>query len=156
MEMLPFFQHRFSLRAAGHLEAGYYVLQLHAGGKSSIQIGEKGTYTLDKGWYFYIGSAKRGLKNTLARHYSKGPKRLHWHIDYLLADPNMEPAGFLAFPREGYTECLIVQGISEQKGAVVPVPGFGASDCSSGCRAHLIFFRFRKDANAVIQKLLNK
>ena len=37
-------------------------------------------------------------------------------------------------------ECVWSQALLELPGASAPVRGFGASDCHSGCEAHLVFF----------------
>ena len=57
-------------------------------------------------------------------------KKLQWHIDYLLAAPGVRITKVV---RSGREECELNQG---SPGEVV-VPGFGASDCKSGCGAHL-------------------
>lgn len=68
----------------------------------------------------------RGLRRQNVRLYRIGAawfrgaaKRLRWHIDYLLAVPNVR----------------IVQIVRSQ--GTVLVAGFGASDCTAGCGAHL-------------------
>lgn len=40
----------------------------------------------------------------------------------------------------GGRECELVQ-LLEGAGFDHPIPGFGASDCSSGCRSHLLRFQ---------------
>jgi len=36
-------------------------------------------------------------------------------------------------------ECLWSQKLASMPGVVVPVPGFGASDCQNDCQAHLVY-----------------
>ncbi|MGE5336851.1 MAG: DUF123 domain-containing protein, partial [Gemmatimonadota bacterium] len=47
-------------------------------------IGRLGVFDFPAGRYLYTGSARRNLDARIARHL-RGIKRLHWHIDYLLA-----------------------------------------------------------------------
>ena len=49
-----------------------------------IAIGALGTHRLPAGDYVYTGSARRNLEARIARHCRRN-KKLHWHIDYLLA-----------------------------------------------------------------------
>ncbi len=94
-----------------------------------IRIGALGKQDFPAGNYVYTGSARRNLVSRIRRHLSRD-KRLRWHIDYLLADPHVHVTGVVTSTRK---ECDWNHSV---KGSV-PVPGFGASDCRSGCGAHL-------------------
>lgn len=94
-----------------------------------IRIGALGKQDFPAGNYVYTGSACRNLVSRIRRHLAT-EKRLRWHIDYLLADPHVHVTGVVTSTRG---ECDWNQSV---KGSV-PVPGFGASDCRSGCGAHL-------------------
>ena len=94
-----------------------------------IAIGRLGTFDFPAGIYVYTGSARRNFQARVRRHCSAA-KKLHWHIDYLLANPAVRVREVL---RHSQGECLInQQTVGEQ-----PVPGFGASDCRAGCGSHL-------------------
>jgi len=57
-------------------------------------------------------------------------KRMHWHIDYLLAAPGVRVR---EVQRYGEAECLV----NQKTGGEIPMRGFGASDCRAGCGSHL-------------------
>ena len=47
-----------------------------------VEVGKLGPITLETGYYYYIGSARGGLRGRLIRHFT-GEGKVHWHIDYL-------------------------------------------------------------------------
>ncbi|MGE5336519.1 MAG: GIY-YIG nuclease family protein, partial [Gemmatimonadota bacterium] len=94
-------------------------------------IGRLGVFDFPAGCYLYTGSARRGLDARIARHL-RGDKRLHWHIDYLLAAPGVRIVDVF---RSARAECALNRSV---RGSV-PCAGFGASDCRAGCGAHLKF-----------------
>ncbi len=108
---------------------GTYQIAIELDRPARIAIGRLGEFAFPAGRYVYTGSAKRGLEARLRRHLSSA-KRLHWHIDYLLAAPGARVVGARA-SIEG--ECALNQ---RTRGAIV-VQGFGASDCRCGCGSHL-------------------
>jgi len=78
------------------------------------------------------------MKKRLERHLRK-EKKLHWHIDYLLRESEIEEI-FLS-ERE---ECEVAK-------AFLPfgyVPGFGCSDCL--CRSHLFYSEDLGELEAVL------
>ena len=92
-------------------------------------VGRLGCFEFPAGVYIYTGSAKRGLEARIARH-RRADKKLRWHIDYLLAAPGVRITKVVRSERE---ECELNRALLGK----VLVPGFGASDCRSGCGAHL-------------------
>lgn len=110
-------------------KARTYQLHIRLERSQDIVIGRLGRFTFEKGQYLYTGSATRNMRARLLRHLS-GNKTLHWHIDYLLAAKTAEITG-ISLASE--PECAVNQAVK----APIPVPGFGASDCRAGCRAHL-------------------
>jgi Uri superfamily endonuclease len=94
-----------------------------------LTIGKLGTFDFPAGRYTYTGSARRGMEARLRRHLDQD-KRLHWHIDYLLAGSGVRIA---AVRRSRAGECMLNQ---RTRGTRI-VLGFGASDCLSGCGSHL-------------------
>lgn len=93
--------------------------------------------TLLPGRYVYVGSAHGpgGLRARLGRHL-RGDGRPHWHIDVLRAAARVE--GYAYWTRDGVTECALAQALASLPGASIPLPHFGASDCRTGCPAHLV------------------
>lgn len=92
-----------------------------------------GNPVLAPGIYVYAGSAfgPGGIRARVMRHLRAG-NRPHWHIDHLSGAA--ECIGVEGFP--GRRECAIVAELLSA-GAMVPVTGFGSSDCRT-CRAHLV------------------
>ena len=107
----------------------------------------------NSGFYVYIGSAfgPGGLKARIY-HHLKTSNRPHWHIDYLI------PA--LRFNEIWYTydcehhEHLWATVLGCSKGATIPIPGFGASDCR--CRSHLYLIRSKPSVRWFRDKLCAK
>ena len=119
--------------------SGVYVLIFKLEAPLEIQVGRLGRQTLPAGHVLYVGSAfgPGGLRARLARHL-KSQKRKHWHIDALTS--TISPAAYLCDASGSRLECQWAQHLANLPGAVIPVPGFGSSDCRSGCAAHLIAF----------------
>ncbi len=91
--------------------------------------GALGSCNFPAGHYVYTGSARRNLQARITRHLSTG-KKLRWHIDYLLAHPDVE---ILRVETSAIPECRWNQQLEGR----IPVAGFGASDCRNGCGSHL-------------------
>jgi sugar fermentation stimulation protein A len=111
-------------------DRGSYIVILKMKKPRKFPIGERGETQFKKGYYLYVGSARKNLEQRINRH-RRLRKNFFWHIDYL-----REQADFItALPiRTGdRIECEIadaLRGISAWS-----VVGFGASDCS--CSTHL-------------------
>jgi len=77
--------------------------------------------------------------------YHRRPvRRPHWHIDYLKAAGRLCAIWYRRSER--LEEHLWFEYLCTMRGARVPVPGFGSSDCR--CTAHLVHFRRRPSAAA--------
>lgn len=116
----------------------------------------------------YVGSALRGLGARLLRHASrtdahqpqliraemaeqlaaaglvKGqrpfpPKRLHWHIDYLLDRPEVALTHVIALRTAVKLETAVARWLLEEPAAFVFAPGLGARDDPGG--THLLGVR---------------
>ncbi|ADJ26199.1 protein of unknown function DUF123 [Dehalogenimonas lykanthroporepellens BL-DC-9] len=87
-------------------------------------------FTLDAGYYTYIGSAMSGLEARINRHLRPN-KRKHWHIDYLLERSVIFT--IVCAKIDVRLECAVADGLAGLPG----VSGFGATDCR--CRSHLFF-----------------
>ena len=108
-----------------------YQLLIRVDRPCRVRVGRLGAFVFPAGRYVYTGSAKRALEARVARHLAR-TKRLHWHIDYLLAAPGVTVE---SVRRSRRSECAVNQAA----GGSVPAPGFGASDCRARCGSHLRF-----------------
>jgi Uri superfamily endonuclease len=117
---------------------GAYILYLHLRKPLKLTVGSLGQASFPAGLYAYVGSARRGVAARIGRHRRLAEKKsgkLHWHIDYLLVHLQTMWAGETVL--DDGVECKVSKEIASKKGVLAPVPGFGSSDCRSGCRAHL-------------------
>lgn len=113
-----------------------YQLLIHLKSSCLIRIGALGEHRFPPGYYVYTGSAKRNIEARIARHVRK-EKALRWHIDYLTTAPQASVIETRTYSEE---ECKLNQSL---EGKIV-VAGFGASDCRSGCGAHLKYLGRKK------------
>lgn len=127
---------------------GSYTLFLRLSQSRCLGIGRLGDFTLPPGMYVYLGSAHGpgGLQARISRHL-RGDGTPHWHVDTLRNAATVKGYAYLLNRQVGLLpkrviplECLWSQALDDLPGAVIPVPGFGASDCGAGCPAHLIAF----------------
>jgi Uri superfamily endonuclease len=109
-----------------------YQLEILVARSLHLQIGRFGEHGFPAGRYVYTGSARRNFEARIARHLRK-EKTLRWHIDWLLAAPDVTVTKVRRSTRD---ECQL----NRSAGGTVVVPGFGASDCRAGCGSHLRFF----------------
>ncbi len=115
-------------------EPGIYTLVLHLEGAREIEVGSMGFLNFTGGYYCYTGSAQgRGGLGRVDRHLQvmrglRTTKR--WHIDYLLPFTNFEEVFTAKTSLD--LECQIARCIGEK---VLPVEGFGCTDCR--CTSHL-------------------
>lgn len=131
---------------------GSYVLVLELKRARVLTIGRLGKVTLPAGMYVYAGSAfgSGGLRSRLGRHL-RGDGVKHWHIDYVRAVAEARMCFYTV--SDARLECIWSQALAALPEATIPAQGFGASDCRSGCLAHLIGFPPDIDF-AMIQRVL--
>lgn len=110
---------------------GTYSLLVHVPYDLAASVGELGTLNFKAGYYTYIGSAMGGLGARVGRHL-RAEKRLHWHVDYLLARARAVDV-VLARARTK-RECAVAGELAKH---LASVRGFGSSDC--GCESHLFY-----------------
>jgi Uri superfamily endonuclease len=110
---------------------GAYLLIMELPVDTTIRVGKKEVFTFKKGSYGYVGSALNGLEQRITRHL-RSQKKLHWHIDYLLAFATITRV----FIKEGSKreECDLARAFEQ---AFDAIPGFGCSDCA--CESHLFY-----------------
>lgn len=106
-----------------------YQLHIRLNHPCKLSVGKLGSFDFPAGQYIYTGSARRTLEPRIKRHMRKD-KKLHWHIDYLLASPY---ADIIRIVRFAISECAINQ---QTRGKIL-IPGFGATDCRNRCVSHL-------------------
>jgi Uri superfamily endonuclease len=131
-------------------QPGTYALVLSSSVRALIRVGKLGSLRLQPGFYVYVGSAHSpgGLHARLA-HHLEPTARPHWHIDYLRAHTNPEQVWF-CYERIPW-ECRWADCLSLQRGASVPLAGFGSSDCT--CKSHLFFFGSRPSRAVFARRL---
>lgn len=94
--------------------------------RASLSVGALGTFFPQPRCYIYVGRARRGVWQRLARHF-RWEKPLRWDVDFL---------GQVATPVEAWTqedaendECFWAGALASLPGARRHVGRFGASDC---------------------------
>ncbi|HEY50789.1 MAG TPA: GIY-YIG nuclease family protein [Dehalococcoidia bacterium] len=122
---------------------GTYALIMRLPEPRMISIGNHPPTHFPAGYYVYVGSALGGIEARVNRHFRK-VKKLHWHIDYLLAEtPVIEVT---AGETETRAECAVARTLGTQLEAI---PGFGSSDCR--CSSHLFLSPDDKQLAAAIR-----
>jgi Uri superfamily endonuclease len=114
---------------------GVYCLCIGIRGDLNVRVGALGTIYFPDGRYIYVGSALNGLEARVRRHLrmSRGIyTAIHWHVDYLLSQPEAIVEKVYALKTAERLECAIAGSVSERG---EPVKGFGCSDCR--CESHL-------------------
>lgn len=119
---------------------GTYALIMACTDTQQVEVGKLGRLRLRPGFYVYVGSAfgPGGLKARIA-HHTRISVRPHWHIDYL------RPALHLLKVWYSYDserrEHQWAKALYHANAAMIPMAGFGASDCN--CPSHLFTFNSR-------------
>ena len=126
---------------------GSYVIVGRLDKGTDIVHKRLGSYYLLPGFYCYCGSAfgPGGLRARVQRHMNTDTKKF-WHFDYLKGYLDIIEVWWLAGGKN--RECLTAHILEEEAGAIVPIPGFGASDCRNACKSHLLFF---EDQESLLQ-----
>jgi Uri superfamily endonuclease len=121
---------------------GVYILELALTEDVTLDVGRLGRACFPRGALLYTGSARGpgDLKARLGRHLKDGRiTHPHWHIDALHGVARPRAVAYLIDSHPAL-ECLWSQALAQLPGSCVPLLGFGASDCRSGCPAHLVAF----------------
>ena len=118
-------------------EPGTYALILRAQTEPTIPVGRLGVMTVRPGWYVYVGSAfgPGGVKGRVG-HHTRPQTKPHWHIDYLRQVAPLVEVWYTHDPnRHEHTWASLFPQLPD---ATIPLPRFGASDCT--CLSHLFHF----------------
>jgi len=113
---------------------GTYCLIIDMKTSNEIKVGSLEEKLFKKGYYVYIGSAMNSLIPRIKRHLSH-EKKIHWHIDYFLANENSNIKEIIFNIDEKRIECKLAKSISKNGEEIAK---FGCSDCN--CNSHLIYF----------------
>ena len=112
---------------------GIYVLEIKVKKSFEEKIGALGKIRFFSGKYFYVGSALKGIEKRVERHLKK-EKKIHWHIDYFLANQNSKIENvYCKETKNKKEECETAKKLAK-KGK--EVKKFGCSDCK--CKSHLL------------------
>jgi len=117
-------------------DRGSYIIILRLRKGRRIPVGDLGTIRFDRGYYLYVGSARKNLSQRIARH-SRRLKTFHWHIDHLRR--YAEYHGSLPVRASMDLECELASALGRI--SQWDIPNFGSSDCR--CQSHL--FGMRED-----------
>lgn len=99
----------------------------------NIQIGKLGNFSFSRGYYVYVGSAKRNMHARINRHI-RVDKKQQWHLDYLR--PYLQIEEIQTYSGEK-GECQLFAELRERNNGSIPAEGFGSSDCK--CVSHLFY-----------------
>lgn len=131
-------------------QPGTYILLIQMPEPCQVTVGALGVCLFDAGWYLYVGSAMGGLRQRLARH-AREHKRLHWHIDYVLAQAKL--CEIWCHVGTERLECLWANVLTETPGFIPYARRLGASDCA--CTTHL-FFTADRPSSATLARLCSQ
>ncbi|HPE68545.1 MAG TPA: GIY-YIG nuclease family protein [Thermotogota bacterium] len=131
------------------INAGSYLLLIELTENHTIQFG-KHRRLFGKGYYVYVGSAMRNLRQRISRHwmYGEGEYHKHWHVDSIL--DSGEVLASVAFPSDVRREEELSLMVSRFGRAI---PNFGASDCKR-TRSNLYSLVDLRDFYSIVRKAL--
>jgi len=127
-----------------------YILLIYLYQPHCLLIGKLGWNHFKEGYYLYVGSAKKLIKQRLMRHLLRQKNRF-WHIDYLLSDPSPSVIKDI-WLNQIPCECSVAQELLQNKICMLVKKGFGSSDCQ--CISH--FFRIHESDIDILYQLLSK
>ena len=134
---------------------GVYVLIIKVKQLTEVQIRSLGVVDFAPGTWVYVGSAmgagSTSLENRLVRHFRK-EKTIHWHIDHLL-EKDTEIVKAIWSQSMKHLECEVAHSLSLNNAFESGPKGFGASDCKSGCIAHIFVHQDTKLVDDVLTSI---
>lgn len=135
------------LERHGRDDSGLYLFMVENESDQAISVGSLGEIQFEKGFYVYVGSAKKGLSKRLERH-RRTRKSHHWHIDYLREKCSV--TGVWPIRSKDVQECDLagmIQNIADGE-----IHRLGSSDCD--CRSHLFYFKTNPTRTRELQNVL--
>ncbi len=117
---------------------GAYCLIMSLDKDVRMGVGKLGEFNFPKGYYVYVGSAMKNLKQRVARHF-RDNKKLKWHIDYFLENASLLRA--FVYPSRRRLESKIAKIFEDEVKsgrANIIVKKFGATDTKDS--THLFYF----------------
>lgn len=141
---------------------GVYCLLIRLKKNSAVDVGSLGRLSFEKGNYIYVGSAMNGLENRIARHFQlkaekprakrkdlRKEKKLHWHIDYILASKNAKiEQVFIKETSDKKEECAAAGKVAS---AGFAVKNSGAGIAGAG---HICLSSVTRTASSPVSKAL--
>ncbi len=117
-------------------------------------------FRLEKGYYYYCGSAVNGLSSRVKRHLKKNKAKKHWHIDFLTEKLHVLVINPYIVG-DNSLEHTLADILKEN---LKSIKGFGCGDCK--CESHLFYsptlklkpylkMLFEKHIERVVEILLN-
>ena len=116
-------------------DGGLYVVLVDVLRPVQVRWGGNET-VLPSGTYAYVGSARRGLRARVNRHFRR-QKPKTWHIDQLTTNRHATVVAAVLLPNATMTECELNMTVGSLAASSTSALRFGASDCRAGCPAHL-------------------
>jgi Uri superfamily endonuclease len=107
-----------------------YQLHIRVPQPLRLAIGRLGEFDFPAGRYVYTGSARRNFEARIARHLRREKTPALAHRPSAHGVPGVTVTNVI---RSQAGECDLNQATP----GVIPVPGFGASDCGRRCGSHL-------------------
>lgn len=127
------------------LVSGIYVLEIKLYRNIHLNHPKFSSIDLNRGYYFYVGSAQKNLQKRILRHQKKS-KQIHWHIDYLTSNKNSSIKRiFVLVGADKSFETLISKSFISKK-FEMPINGFGSSDDKS-VSSHLFYSQYKLNHN---------
>jgi Uri superfamily endonuclease len=128
------------------MNKGIYILAIKAFKPFGVSIKRFRERKFNKGYYYYVGSAQKNLKQRLIRHCKK-EKTIHWHIDHITSiSTNKVEYIYLFREAEKDLECTLANFIENELQLDASIRSFGNSDsnCSS---SHLFYSKTKINYN---------
>jgi len=121
-----------------NMNSGIYFLLIRNDKGQLLKIKNKDCF-FRRGFYVYVGSAQKNLKQRIERHLRKEKKK-HWHIDYLLEFAKIIEVKIITNRQKEKEQLYAEKWI--KKADFIPARKFGASD--SKAETHLTGFKTKK------------
>ena len=131
--------------------SGIYILETYVPKYFSLGIPKFKNLIIYRGYYYYVGSAQKNLKQRIERHLRKD-KKIYWHIDHITVPEQNRIKTVLIFEDKAKDyECSLVTEIENFYNLKHPQMGFGNSDCNK-CKSHLLYSKKRIDHNHLFSR----